>query len=402
MISDPWNMSENTFNDILDDLRFKYYKWDVYVNGSLKIIPESIVLSPTEHDSIVQASESLSSILRAAELEIKKDTSLLARLGIPKKVIPLLKEEPESNTQLARYDFFLTRSGKWQLSEFNDDVPGGFNDAIGIPELLKQAVPRYSNGALSFNRSFADSFLSALPATDPVALMYATAYAEDLQHMLVLKMLLEKRGQECLMCSPTHLRSKNDKALINGRSISSIVRFYPGEWFEKLDNIKDWQKQIAGLKMYNPLTRLISQSKMIFSILKDSSLLTESDRKSVAPFLPDTHFFDKKDQQQLQGEKDDWVLKEAFGRMGDNVCVGKLLSQQNWNKALKAATKKEWKFLIQKFFDVKPLRFACGDLYPAIGAYVINGRFAGYYSRASAKPFLTHEAYYVPTLVKTS
>jgi len=402
VISDSWNMPETQFHELIDELRFKYYKWDVYVNGSLKIIPESIVLSEAEHNMIVQTAESLSSILRTTESKIKNDALLLNKLAIPREVITLMQEESDYKTQLARYDFFLTDSGKWQLSEFNDDVPGGFNDAIGIPELLRQTVPKYSNGTLSPGNCFADSFLKAVSTSGVVALMYATAYAEDMQHMLILKKLLEERGQECVMCSPSHLISKRKKAYIDDREISSIIRFYPGEWFAKLDNLRHWQAQISGLKMFNPFTRLISQSKMIFCFLKNNSLLSLEDQNLVDACLPDTFYFDEKDQQKLRDEKDSWVLKDAFGRMGDTVYVGKLLSDSAWDKALKAAAKKSARFLVQKFFKVKPLQFGCGQLYPAVGAYVINGRFAGYYSRASAKPFLTHEAFYVPTLVRNS
>jgi hypothetical protein len=41
-------------------------------------------------------------------------------------------------------------------------------------------------------------------------------------------------------------------------------------------------------------------------------------------------------------------------------------------------------------------------MYPAVGAFVVNGRFAGYYSRVAPRPLITHEAYHVATLVRSA
>jgi hypothetical protein len=51
---------------------------------------------------------------------------------------------------------------------------------------------------------------------------------------------------------------------------------------------------------------------------------------------------------------------------------------------------------------VRPVGFEAGPMYPAIGAYVVNGRFAGYYSRVAPRPLTTHEAYHVGTLVQAA
>jgi hypothetical protein len=57
---------------------------------------------------------------------------------------------------------------------------------------------------------------------------------------------------------------------------------------------------------------------------------------------------------------------------------------------------------VQERFEVAPLAFSVGPLYPTIGAYVVNGSFAGYYSRVAPRPFLDHEALHVATLVRTA
>ena len=95
----------------------------------------------------------------------------------------------------------------------------------------------------------------------------------------------------------------------------------------------------------------------------------------------------------------DWVIKENFGRMGENVVMGSLVTPQHWQSAIHYAKSKPADHVIQRCFGVTPMQFSNGPLYPAIGAFVINGRFAGYYSRVAAEPFLTHQATYVPTVI---
>jgi hypothetical protein len=78
------------------------------------------------------------------------------------------------------------------------------------------------------------------------------------------------------------------------------------------------------------------------------------------------------------------------------------VSEGDWNRALDEAAKRPRDFLMQERFDVSPLAFNEGPLYPALGAFLVNGRFAGYYSRAAAKPLITHEAYHVATIVENT
>ncbi len=402
MYSDKWHLSDAEFKELTEQLRFNYYKWDIYVNGALRLIPESIVISREDHNFIVHACETLSQILRRTESYIKNDRSLLKSLNIPDKVMALIAQEPESSYQLARYDFFLTEENRWQLSEFNEDVPGGFNDAIGVPRLLSKLVSRYANCRFSFERDLGTALLESISDQGPLGLVYATAYAEDLQHMLVLKKCFEARGQSCLLHSPSHLRQKRGRPFLGDSAVSTIIRFYPAEWFENIDNLNVWSKQLKNLKMFNPLYRLISQSKKIFAIMEQMPFLSPKERSLLSSLIPETYFFSTDQRKMLLAEKEKWVIKEAFGRMGDTVYIGRLMDQINWQKMVETACKRPEKFLIQKFFHVKTLGFSTQRLYPALGAYVINGKFGGYYSRASSKPILTHEAYYVPTLVEDS
>lgn len=375
-------------------MRFRYFKWDAFVTGTLRLIPESIVLSPAEHAEIVATSERLAALLRQIEQRAKANPQTLRRLGIPDPVADLIRREPESPIQLARYDFFPRPEGGWAVSEFNEDVPGGFNEVIAAATLLAGYHP-----GLSFVDDFAAQFVAALPATGRVALMYATGYSEDMQHMLVLESLLQARGQETVLCSPRHLKNWRGKPTVHGQRIAAAVRFYPAEWFMLLENRRAWQRTVQQLPMMNPLTRLISQSKAVFALWDEPDMVSPADRDWLHTLAPHTAHFAPDQATRLAEQPADWVIKANFGRMGENVAMGTLMPPEEWLQAIREAQSRPQDYVIQRCFSVSPLSFSEGLRYPAIGAFLINGRFAGYYSRIAAEPFLTHQATYVPTVV---
>jgi hypothetical protein len=283
----PWDMSPQRFDQVLRALRFRYFKWDTHACGTLKILPESIVLTARQHAEIVAIGERLAAVLARLEDRVRRDAGLIAALGIPRELVPMIQAEPPSELQLARYDLFPTVEGGWAVSEFNEDVPGGFNEVIGAPDLLADVHAGYS-----FPGNFREEFLRAVPADGTVALMYATGYSEDLQHMLVLDSLLRSRGQETVLCSPSHLRAKGGRPAVNGRPIGAAVRFYPGEWFPLLPNLAAWKRLLPGLKMINPLGRLIRQSKRLFALWNLPELLDDDDREFINRLAPETEFLD--------------------------------------------------------------------------------------------------------------
>lgn len=399
----PWRIDADQFQQYLRALRFQYLKWDTFACGELRLRPESIVLSAEEHRQIVDMAERLAAILRKIERAFFDNPSILASIGIPPQVAQLIRHEVDSPLQLARYDFFQSSTGSWAVSEFNEDVPGGFNEIVSTHRLLTQYHPGFE-----FVDRFETEFLSAVPDQGTVALMYATGYSEDLQHMLILQKILAEREQSSLLCSPRHLKKALRGFKVNGRAISAAVRFYPGEWFPLLQNIGYWQNAVTRLPMLNPLRRLISQSKAIFSLWTQAQrlgVLTNDEIDFLRSVTPETYRWvdlTPSMREDIKTGRTEWVLKENFGRMGENVIMGSLSSEDDWQKAMQEADKHAQRYIAQRCFDVAPLSFSDGLQYPGIGAFLINGRFAGYYSRVAATPFLTHSATYVPTVIDVS
>jgi glutathionylspermidine synthase len=393
----PWKIGESERAEVLRRLRFDYFKWDVFAVGKCLVLPESLVLTQAEHARVVEVVERFAALLGRLENSLVQDREALRWLGIPEGAMEILQREPESELQIARYDIFPTDTGEWMISEFNEDVPGGFNEAIGLPELLGASV----SDEAEFRGDLGASFREAYRQWEAVAFLFATGYSEDLQHMLILEKLLREAGQETVLASPAHLQGDwRGRARFFGKKFGAGFRFYPGEWMQKLPNKKTWVRLADRFPVMNPVRRLIRQSKRLFVWWDQPGVLTAEEREFVRAHTPESVEYEDARAAEWQSEPGEWVVKHAFGRMGDSVSMGCLESAAHWTRALEEASRHRGDFLLQRCFRNTPMDFADGPLFPAIGAFLVNGKFAGYYSRAASAPFLTHEAYHVTTLVE--
>jgi glutathionylspermidine synthase len=397
MISAPWQLPESELQPLLRELRFRYFKWDLYASGRCLVLPESVVLSRAEHEKAVAVAERFAAILVRLETALPERPDLLGRLGIPPDVIPLVTSPQPLGLQLARYDLFLTPDGRWMVSEFNEDVPGGFNEAVGLPDLLG----RRRNGA-AFAGDLRQAIVEAFAPYRRVAFVYATGYTEDLQHILIVQQWLEAAGHSTVLGSPAHLRMGWRGPRVQGERCDAVFRFYPGEWFAWLPNRAAWQRALPGLPLMNPIRRLLRQSKRLYAFWRDPSLLDADDLRFLEEHAPATFPFDPDRAAEWTAERSRWVIKHAFGRMGDNVVMGNLVSDKDWHEAMAEASRQPQSYLMQERFEVAPLNENGRTLYPGIGVYLVNHRFAGYYSRAATQPFINHEAYHVATLVEAA
>jgi glutathionylspermidine synthase len=394
----PWPHDAAERRRILKELRFGHFKWDAFSAGGFTLLPELLVVPEVLHQRVVAAVEGLSAGLLAFEGRVRRSPEALARLGIHPALHPLIAAEPERPHQCARYDLFPCDDGRLMVSEFNEDVPGGFNESEGLPELLGDPGPgcRWERGPRA---GFVDAFRDA----EGVGLLYATAFSEDLQHMLILERWLAEAGHPVVLGSPAHLaRRWSGGAKVLGQPVDAVFRFYPGEWMPRLPNFDTWRRLGPGLPMMNPLRHLVRQSKKMFALWHEDTGATPEERALLEAHCPRTHPFDPADLPRLRDEREAWVLKRAFGRMGDAVVMGSLSTPKSWDEALAEAAREPRDWCVQDCFRVLPLDFEGGPLYPTLGAFVVNGRFAGYYSRAATRPFLTHEALHVATVVQAS
>jgi glutathionylspermidine synthase len=394
---DALPLSAEEFAPLVEELRFRYHKWDAYTGGALRILPEVLVLSPAEHAATVAGCEALHAALGRVAARVLASPRLLDRLGVPPPVRDLLRAERAHPHSIARYDLFLTGDG-WMLPEFNEDAPGGFNEALAAQALFTR-MP----GAATPPGDFTRALLAGLPPGTRAGLVYATGYAEDLQQMLVLAQLLRQHGVEPVLGSPAHLQcGRFGKPRLLGRPVDWILRFFPAEWYGNLDNLGAWRRAVARVPVVNPLSRIVRQSKGLFALWREEEVADAADTAVLNRFTPHTEYFRPGRAPAYLDEREDWVIKRLFGRMGDSVAMGRLCTPAAWEKAVFEAAKQPGAHIAQRAYRPVPVARGTRQLYPALGVYLVNGRFAGHYSRADEAGFTTHEAYYVVTAVEAA
>ncbi|MEK6975443.1 MAG: glutathionylspermidine synthase family protein [Candidatus Thermoplasmatota archaeon] len=377
------------------DLRFQYGKWDLDVAGRPTVAQGALVLTRQEHDQVVADAEALAAVTDKARNQLAKDPAGAQALGVDARLAAAISGEP-AGPLVTRIDFFQTRTG-WQVSEFNDDCPGGYNEAIGLPATLLDLAP----AGLGLAGDLPDA-LVRLAGDGPVGLAYATAYAEDLQVVELLARLLATQGVRSVLASPAHLEVNGAQVRLAGQDVATVFRFFPADWLTALPNWQDWGRLGATeVPLRNPLACAVTQTKAIHAWLWEHA--ADSDRALVERLLPRTRMLDEDSKADALQRREDVVLKPTSGRMGEGVVMGRECPPEQWRKRVDSAhrSRRSRPYVVQDRFDSVPVETGPGQTAVAcLGAYVVDGRFAGYYSRLSTTPVVAYDATNVLTLVE--
>ena len=380
----PFALPPDALAARLQRLTWDFHKWDTHVRGRETTLRGALVLTRREHEEAVRAAEALFALSQQALERWPRDADATRALGVDAKLAPLAGAA--TTARVTRIDLHPTAEG-WRASEWNDDAPGGWNDALGLAALFADAVDK----GLDVPGDLPEALLRLLapPGTRRVALAYATGYAEDLQVVRLLADLLASEGVEAVLGSPAHLEHDGRGARFAGEPIDAVYRFFPAEWFPGLPNLADWARAVAaGLRVVNPLACAWTQSKASFALLADDP--------RAAPWLPRTAPLTPESARGALAEPERWVLKPCFGRMGEGVVLGAAVPRDAWRKAVEGALRRRAPSVLQERFT--PLGLPEGT--PCVGAYVIDGRFAGYYTRLSRTNVVRYDASNLLTLLE--
>lgn len=374
----PFALPDAAVTQRLDALRWRFRKWDMHVRGRSTVARGALVLTQDELASLARTAEEIAARCDEAMARWPRDPERTRALGVPDALVPLAAG---ARPRVTRVDLFQTEEG-WMASECNDDVPGGYNDALGLPALFAGDVEK----GLDPPGDLPEALARLVGEAQTVGLVYATAYAEDLQVVRLVADLLEMEGRTCVLASPAHLEPG---ARLAGERVDAIFRFFPGEWFPQLPNLDAWRDAVAsGLPIANPFATLWTQSKLAFAFLDH-------------PAIPRTRALDAETAREAQQDKDRFVLKPAFGRMGEAVVLGAEETDASWRKAIAAALRRRMPTALQERFEPLRVETARGASATAcVGAYVVDGRFAGCYSRISERRVVRFDAANVLTLLE--
>ncbi|HJU66521.1 MAG TPA: glutathionylspermidine synthase family protein [Gemmatimonadaceae bacterium] len=385
---------------------FDCCKWDPQVEDECTVADFALVLPPTAWRELAGMAERLAAETLAAEAEMTARPDLHSRLGLPRLVRralarPLAPGEVAAATgfaRITRFDFHLTPEG-WRISEANTDVPGGLNEASGYASLLAPYYP----GAASVGdptRAYAEAIARSLGSGATVVLAHATAYTDDRQVMAYLGRELERLGLRVQLASPAHLRWHRGRARLatawaHGQ-VDGIVRFFPGEWLPNLPRRCGWRHffRRRATPLSNPATALLTQSKRWPLVWNELDTPVPTWRS----LLPDTH-----DPRACDWRaSEDWVIKPALGRVGEDVGIPGLTQQKEWGKLARAARWHPARWVAQRRFESVPLMVDGDAVHPCVGVYTVDGRAAGAYGRLARQPLINWKARDVAVLQVSS
>jgi hypothetical protein len=396
---------------LLSGLTRDYLIWDAFVAGVRRVDLHPVVLDDALHRSAVATAERVASTIGAIAARAHVDPAERARYGLHEDVLHLARTsfEAKDDAALVRVDLLLAEDGTWQACEINADCPGGHNEALGLPRLAREAG--FSGG--TDPTRVVDALCRRIKelATDEagnvgaVALVYATAYAEDLQVCALIQRALERSGVVALLASPTAPRLDRGAVTVRGVPIRVLYRFFPAEYMEGQRNLSDLCQAIAAgkLRTISSFSNIFAQSKLAFArawALADAGIMLHAELDSI----PATWELGDVARELLVNARHDWVIKRAFGRVGDEVFVGTLIPDAEWPALVdaileRAAEAEHERWIAQRFVRQRPILTPWGPRFLTLGAYVLDGQFVGYFSRVTPEPHVSHGALCLPVLL---
>ncbi|MBI2395010.1 MAG: glutathionylspermidine synthase family protein [Deltaproteobacteria bacterium] len=392
----------------LDDERLstelveRHLVFDAFVGGARRVDLHPLVLSREAHRAAVVAAESAWRDVSAIAAEAFADERESARYGFADDVVTLARASHGAGdgASLVRVDLLLDEHARFVACEVNADCPGGHNEADGLPDLARRAGFR---GGVSPSRvvdALADRLgeLAVRPNGSPgaVGLLYATAYAEDLQPCALIARALKKRGVTAILAPPTAPYEEGDGLAIGGVPIDALYRFFPTEYMEGQRNVAAIARAIASgrVRTLSSFSQMYGQSKLAFA---------RASAAGVSGHLPYSASVEAIDPREVSAARAEWVLKRALGRVGEQVFVGALFSDDDWRTVVRevvAARDAGERWIAQRYVRQRRLASPWGDRYLTLGAYLLDGRFCGYFARLTPQTHASHDALCVPVFVR--
>jgi hypothetical protein len=210
---------------------------------------------------------------------------------------------------------------------------------------------------------------------------------------------------EAFLAAPTSLVEKKGRLEFKGTPIGALYRYYPTEYMEEQGNLAAIERAVSNgnVRAFSGFDCMYLQSKTVMArAWAHRESLSPLARCFVEHHLPETRAASPAARELLVGAREDWVLKRSLGRVGDEVFVGRLLPQPIWvdvvDQVLQCCAQGD-RWIAQRFVPQAPVATPWGERLVTLGAYVLDGAFAGYFARLSKESHVSHDALVVPVFV---
>lgn len=389
-------------SSVLDRMAVDYLMWCTFVEEKCRAVRDPFVLTASQSEEIKRIAERLIALTDRTIALCAERPDLLDFFGFPPILRKMFLMDVGSKGALARIDCFLTPNG-WKISEFNSDVPGGVHEGAAYHDLFPAAdgfyqerydvVPRFTN------------LVCRETITPTVGIIYATGYAEDLEQCQYLRMMWERQGIPAVLGSFDNITFSYDRLALFGHPLDILYRFFPAEWMEGAGHLIPFLNLCSkrGTRVINPFSQIVPQSKKIMAFWHEHiELFDAEERELIRAHVPMTRLFDPARMAEYLARRDEIVVKRGFGRIGEEVLMGMLHSDEEWREALLWPLGEPSEWIVQDRFEVAPAKIGDEAMYPCLGVYLVEGTFAGYFTRVAPLPFITYNAYEVPTWIEKS
>jgi hypothetical protein len=207
---------------------------------------------------------------------------------------------------------------------------------------------------------------------------------------------LQARGTPAILASPTMPERWDDELYIGMDLIRVLYRFFPIEAMEGQANVPDIAHAVrtGRVRTMSSFASAHAQSKV--------ALARAWDRLGAVKGVPESREVRGMPSDAL-GDRERWVLKKGFGRVGDEVFVGALCSESEWRELVQWARAESdgWQpWIAQRFVPQRAIETPWGPRLLTLGVYVLDGIPVGYFGRLSVVSLASHDALCVPVLVE--
>jgi glutathionylspermidine synthase len=302
---------------------------------------------------------------------------------------------------MARADLFVCTDDRIQCCEVNSDTPSGEAEAVLLNRLLRpyHCTVRDPNRRLptAFWRMLVASHGDRVPRT--VGIVYPTELPEDLSMIAIYQRWLQARGCRVVLGSPYNLHASKAGVGMFGEGLDLIIRHYKTDWWGERDVVwydaepyPDPEPLVAPLRMLleaeyagkvtvvNPFGAVISQNKLTLAFMwEEQRRFSPQAQRWIRRYMPETYRLTQLDPARLLAQRQDWVLKSAYGCEGEETVCGPFISAAEWQEVVTCVVPEFW--VGQRFFHAKPE--AHGAI-PNYGVYLVGGRSAGFFTRLAA------------------
>jgi glutathionylspermidine synthase len=388
-----------------------YFIWDAYLAGQKRVDLHPLVLTADLHERAMRAAEAVVKSVDAVAAKALASEAEAVRYKLAPDIAQMAAASHAGGEKasLMRVDLLLGADEQWFACEVNADCPGGHNEAYGLPRLARQLGFARGHDPTRVLEDLADELvrLSGGPGSPKglIAITFATAYADDLQVCALVERAVNQRKGRVVRAPFMAIKGDGDGVSFRGERVSVLYRFLPLEFMEGAKNVDAIARALekGTLTSVTRASAIYAQSKFAFArawALADD--LPPDVGRAIERYLPESYDLSEIPQERLVAERAQWVMKRAFGRVGDEVLVGALHSDEDWAHATRlvrahVAIGEVW--IAQRFVPQRFIETPWGNRLVTLGVYVQNGRANGYFARVTPESHVSHDALVIPTFV---